>query len=368
MLTHGTLRTTGLRFKEKLKASDFPPFDGTDDTYSTWARKGNSCFLYGQGDGAIEDLGRVSTFNFTGVTAVWWHGLTQEERDDRTLDWPTLCNSARDSLLTVSWTEKQWVKFHMIQYQQFGHEKETPAQFFSCKVELQHILLPIYPNASAEEHAFEVLDLWNHCPTTWAAHIDTTLCPMAAELIKVAMDKKEQLQASNVTDLSKLVRAELHKQSQRRFANAQLADIADIEEEELEVDSLTADTKPVKAPGMYPYPLVNNRLRKTLLQPCRNCGSVYHYDRNCASWRKLGSSNEKPKLNSKANEAYHKSYVAMTEKNDSDHKALCAAFYSIVDNDTPSEAITVESYTISYEPVIDMALDAMTGKANLEME
>jgi hypothetical protein len=67
----------------------------------------------------------------------------------------------------------------------------------------------MYPNASAEERAFKVLELGNHCPTTWAAHIDTTLCPTAAELIKIATDKREQLQASNVTNLSKLVRAEL---------------------------------------------------------------------------------------------------------------------------------------------------------------
>ena len=58
----------------------------------------------------------------------------------------------------------------------------------------------------------------------------------------------------------------------------------------------------------------------------------------------------------------------MTEKNDSDHEALCTAFYSIVDNDTPSEAVIVKSYTVSCEPVIDMVLDAMPGKANLEME
>jgi hypothetical protein len=66
----GAPRTTGLRFEEKLKASKFPPFDGTDETYGTWARKGDSCFLYGQGDASIKDLGRVSTFNFSGVTAV----------------------------------------------------------------------------------------------------------------------------------------------------------------------------------------------------------------------------------------------------------------------------------------------------------
>jgi hypothetical protein len=235
---HGAPRTTRLRFEEKLKASEFPPFDGTDETYRMWAKKGDSYFLYGHGDSSVDDLGRVSTFNFSGVAAIWWHGLTQEERNDWTQDWPTLRDSARDSLLAASWMEKQWAKFHAIQYQQFGHEKETPAQFFSRKVELRHILMPMYPTASAEERAFEVLDLWNHCPTTWAAHINTALCPTAAELIQVAMDKREQLQASNVTDLSKLVRAELQRQSQRRFANAQLADI---EEEELELDTFNID-------------------------------------------------------------------------------------------------------------------------------
>ena len=62
--------------------------------------------------------------------------------------------------------------------------------------------MPIYPDMPDEERAFEVLDLWTHCPTSWAAHIDTMLCPTAAELIKVATNKRKQLQASNVTDLS----------------------------------------------------------------------------------------------------------------------------------------------------------------------
>lgn len=47
----------GLQFEEKLKASEFPPLDSTDETYGTWAHKGDSCFLYGQGDGAINELG-----------------------------------------------------------------------------------------------------------------------------------------------------------------------------------------------------------------------------------------------------------------------------------------------------------------------
>ena len=191
--------------------------------------------------------------------------------------------------------------------------------------------MPIYPNASAEERAFKVLDLWNHCPTTWAAHIDTALCPTATELIKVATDKCKQLQASNVTDISKLVRVELQRQTQRRFAHAQLADI----DEELEVETLNVDAQSPKnnskAPGTYPYPLATNRSKKTPPRPCRNCGSLYHYDRDCASWRKLGSGNEKPRLNNKANDAYHKSYVAMVKGNESEYEARCASFYEIID-------------------------------------
>jgi hypothetical protein len=54
----------------------------------------------------------------------------------------------------------------------------------------------------------------------------------------------------------------LQRQNQRQFANAQLADI---KEEELEVDTLNVDVKPAtsknitKAPGTYPYLLATNR-------------------------------------------------------------------------------------------------------------
>ena len=256
-------QATGLRYEEKLKASDFPAFDGTEDTYGTWAEKGNAYFHYGQQSASVEDLGQVATFNFTGIAAVWWHGLTQEEHNERTEHWPTLRDVARESLLAASWVEKQWVKFHAMRYQQAGHEKEAPAQYFSHKVKLRRILMPIYPDTPDEERAFEVLDLWTHCPTSWAAHIDTTLCPTAAELIKVATNKREQLQASNVMDLSQLVRAEMQWQQQRRFANAHLADIEE-EEENITLEGLIADTKPAankgpaRAPGAYPYPTANN--------------------------------------------------------------------------------------------------------------
>ena len=208
--------------------------------------------------------------------------------------------------------------------------------------------MPIYPDTPDEERAFEVLDLWTHCLTSWAVHIDTTLCPTAAELIKVATDKHEQLQASNITDLSRLVRAEMQRQQHRRFANAQLADIE--EEEDFATESFVADAKPAaspapaKAPGTYPYPTANNQSRKTPPRPCHNCGSPLHYDRDCASWRKLGSGKEKPKTNSKMNKLYHKSYIAMIDASDDEYEAQCATFLAALDSDTSVELPTSEVF------------------------
>ena len=85
-------------------------------------------------------------------------------------------------------------------------------------------------------------------------------------------------------------------------------------------------------------------------RPCQNCGSIYHYDWDCASWRKLGSNaSEKPRPASKANEAYQKSYVAMIEEKDPEYEALCAAFYNIIDNNAPKEEVVAESYLASAE-------------------
>jgi hypothetical protein len=70
-------------------------------------------------------------------------------------------------------------------------------------------LVPVYSDASAEAHSFEVLELWRHMPTVWATHIDVNLCPTAAELIKMVTDKEEQLLASSINNIAKLVRTEL---------------------------------------------------------------------------------------------------------------------------------------------------------------
>ena len=76
----------------------------------------------------------------------------------------------------------------------------------------RHKLVPVYADASEEAHSFEVLELWRHTPTAWAAHVDVNLCPMVAELIKTITDKEEQLLASSISNIAWLVQTELQKQ------------------------------------------------------------------------------------------------------------------------------------------------------------
>jgi hypothetical protein len=77
-------------------------------------------------------------------------------------------------------------------YQQHGHEDELPSGYLAHKQQHCHKLIPIYPGATAAELAFEVAELWLHTPPAWAAHINVTLCPMSAELIKMAADREDQ--------------------------------------------------------------------------------------------------------------------------------------------------------------------------------
>jgi hypothetical protein len=96
-----------------------------------------------------------------------------------------------------------------MRYCQLGHENEMPAEFLARKQRHCHKLIPIYPGTLAAELQYEVADLWLHTPSSWAAHIDITLCDTSAEFIKLAADKDKQLQASSLNNLAKLVRSEM---------------------------------------------------------------------------------------------------------------------------------------------------------------
>lgn len=94
--------------------SDFPKFDGSSKTYVTWITKGDHWYRYCETPRWRESLGRVSTFNFEGLAATWWAGLTYEQCMDRTQDWPTIRDFVRRELMSIRWTEKEWQEFRSL--------------------------------------------------------------------------------------------------------------------------------------------------------------------------------------------------------------------------------------------------------------
>jgi hypothetical protein len=164
-----------------------------------------------------------------------------------------------------------------------------------------------------------VADLWLHVPSTWAHHLDILSCHTSTDLINLAADRDEQLQASSINNLTRLVRAELQRQGQLPSNARQQygTQAANVEEEDDDLLTMVADTrKPayienIQVPGKFPLPLASNRLKKILPQPCHNCGSPLHYNRNCVSWIKQGRPGGKNTSSNKINEAYTSLYIAM---------------------------------------------------------
>ena len=74
MRTTSELTKGGPSFKEEVKASDFPKFDGSQKTFGVWLSKGDHWYCYSKVRRWRESLGRVSTFNFEGLAATWWAG------------------------------------------------------------------------------------------------------------------------------------------------------------------------------------------------------------------------------------------------------------------------------------------------------
>jgi hypothetical protein len=76
--------------------------------------------------------------------------------------------------------------------------------------------VPEAPNAYF--YSGEVVRIWAHVPTTWHAVIDPNECCDIAELLKETGDKERALLASSTQKISRLIAAEVARQT--RYTNA----------------------------------------------------------------------------------------------------------------------------------------------------
>ena len=240
----------GPYFKEEIKASDFPSFNRSPKTFDAWLEKVMPYILM--------------VLSPWPLLAAWWNGLLQDSCTEYSENWPTLCHVICTSIMSVKWVEKEWLKFEHLYYWQRGHEEETLAEYLSRKQQHRCRILPIYPNSTPTNLHMEVAQVWNHAPPSWHAHVDHTLVETTADLIKLASNKQEQLQASSTNQIQRLICAELQwvqAGGSRRPYVMQLEDISEGGENvavQSETPVLMAESKAkpakdrIKSPGNYP--------------------------------------------------------------------------------------------------------------------
>ena len=56
----------------------------------------------------------------------------------------------------------------------------------------------------------------------------------------------------------------------------------------------------------------------------------------------------------------------MTERNDSDYEAHCAAFYSIIDNDTLNDVVAAESFSVDCQLSINETVNPTCDESRAE--
>jgi hypothetical protein len=130
------------------------------------------------------------------------------------------------------------------------------------------------------------------------------------------------------------------------------------EEEETDFPTMTVNTKPksnqgsIKALGKHLYPLANNSLKKIPPRPCRHCGCPLHYDFDCKSWIKAERPSCKTVPLTKVNEAYVKSYVAMSNDNEENYETCFVKFLDYLGTSNTIDAHVVEVLIDNCYPIV----------------
>ena len=181
------------------------------------------------------------------------------------------------------------------------------------------------------------------------------LVETTADLIKLASDKEEQLKPAALIRSRDLSVQNCNEASGLcRPYTTQLVNIGEEEEDATEPPETSAlmvesKAKPakdsMKSPGNYPFPLATNQSRKVPPQPCRNCGSPLHYDRDCVSWRSQGWPQGKIHIvpAGRTSDTYHKSYVTMLEEDHDNYDSYCATYNVLVDEAPSIDVLLAEA-------------------------
>lgn len=148
----------GLHFKDKLKLSDVPQWDGNTDTIILWLSKINNSARYSER--ISNQLGSVVPRRLQGAAESWYWSLPLSYRNKIEVSWTTLRGTISRYYMNRKWLDKQKAQATRAYYQEASHSKETPSEYYICKSEL---LNTVY---NLEDSEF-ILEIMEGAPAYW---------------------------------------------------------------------------------------------------------------------------------------------------------------------------------------------------------
>ncbi|KAF7372967.1 TY3B-TY3B protein [Mycena sanguinolenta] len=261
-----TSSTKETHFDLKLKYENVPKWDGNTDTIMRWFLKVTD--LAKESETVFKQLGRVVPKRLEGDAEVWYWSLPDDYRTEIEQDWDSLRDAFATYYLNRRWLDRQRGRANRASYQQAGHARETPSQYYIRKTELLNMVRTL-------EDSELILEVMDGAPSTWNTILTTQFYKSAVEfqaairyhedaLMKLDKDEKNYSYRERERDRDR----EKDRESYPRAARV----------------NLVGWSANLPTP---PFPKDDRNVSKKATpeskgaRPCRHCGSGKHWDNEC---------------------------------------------------------------------------------------
>ena len=255
----------GLHFEDKLKLSDVPHWDGNTDTIILWLSKINNLARYSK---KIHDqLGSIVPRRLEGAAEGWYWSLPLSYRNRIEVSWTTLKAAISRYYMNRKWLDKQKARATRAYYQEPGHTKETPSEYYIRKGELLNTVYNL-------EDSELILEVMEGAPASWNTILTTQLYVNAVEFQEAIRFHEDNLIriSAEVTFRKESYEQDYRFQNKDTYTPRTRAHLVGAYKGQ-EPPKFPKDDTNVSKRGKTP--------EEKGARPCRHCGSGKHWDYEC---------------------------------------------------------------------------------------
>ncbi|QRW26688.1 Retrovirus-related Pol polyprotein from transposon [Rhizoctonia solani] len=335
-----------VHFDTKLKPDIIPEWDGDTKKLSRWMTSINNIAEYSSYTRI--QLGQQIPLRFTGRALRWFNALDKDYRQIITEDWPALRQAITIHFMNRTFLNRSKNEAMRIRFRDKDHSEETPEDYVIRKMEA----LTIVSNWTDSELIFEIM---NGAPKSWTTHIDTSRIVTWEDFLdKIAWHEEDLLgkDSSHNSDIQR----QLHQMQ------STLKRLEGNRHSRPSARSHLAGSKPVgwhqnNPPPKYPKDDSTVSKGKTpkdkKARPCRHCGSMMHWDRDCK--------------HAKKNSRFVRSHMAQADNDEWEaqeaYEDLCdEAYLDETEYDTEGEESVSEEEQDFHKPLQSLAVSTSSAK------